>query len=215
MSGEKGTFKETFDKLIKDGFIRARVDGEIVYLEELEPLNRNQKHNIDVVVDRIIKSDNRSRFYDSIETAVNLAEGMVDVLAGEEEFLLSANYACKICGFTVPKLEPKLFSFNAPLGACPHCKGLGITQSVDMELLIPDPSLTLRQGGIRYLKNIVDTENLEWQKMHALIRKYDIPMDTPVRDIPKEKLDRILYGSLEPVSYTLYSRSGSVTEKTT
>ena len=211
--GKKGTFKETFEKLIKDGFIRARVDGEIVYLEEQGPLNKNQKHNIDVVVDRIIKSDNRSRFYDSIETAVNLADGMVDVLADDKEFLLSANYACKICGFTVPKLEPKLFSFNAPLGACHHCKGLGITQSVDMDLLIPDRSLSIRQGGIRYLKNIVDTENLEWQKMYALIRHYDIDMDVPIRDIPKEKLDRILYGSLEPIGYTLYSRSGSVTEK--
>ncbi len=138
---------------------------------------------------------------------------MVDVLADDKEFLLSANYACKICGFTVPKLEPKLFSFNAPLGACHHCKGLGITQSVDMDLLIPDRSLSIRQGGIRYLKNIVDTENLEWQKMYALIRHYDIDMDVPIRDIPKEKLDRILYGSLEPIGYTLYSRSGSVTEK--
>ncbi|WP_286073119.1 excinuclease ABC subunit UvrA, partial [Faecalibaculum rodentium] len=141
------------------------------------------------------------------------ADGMVDVLADDKEFLLSANYACKICGFTVPKLEPKLFSFNAPLGACHHCKGLGITQSVDMDLLIPDRSLSIRQGGIRYLKNIVDTENLEWQKMYALIRHYDIDMDVPIRDIPKEKLDRILYGSLEPIGYTLYSRSGSVTEK--
>lgn len=211
--GKKGTFKDTFDKLIKDGYIRARVDGEIVYLEEMAPLNKNQKHDIDVVVDRIIKSDNRSRFYDSIETAVNLGEGMVDVLAGEEEFLLSANFACKICGFTVPKLEPKLFSFNAPLGACPHCKGLGITQSVDMDLLIPEPDLTIRQGAIRYLKNIVDTENLEWQKAAAIIKKYDIPMDTPVKDIPKTKLDKLLYGSQEPVKYTLYSRSGNITEK--
>lgn len=211
--GKKGTFKDTFDKLIKDGYIRARVDGEIVYLEEMEPLNKNQKHDIDVVVDRIIKSNNRSRFYDSIETAVNLGEGMVDVLAGEEEFLLSANFACKICGFTVPKLEPKLFSFNAPLGACPHCKGLGITQSVDMDLLIPEPDLTIRQGAIRYLKNIVDTENLEWQKAAAIIKKYDIPMDTPVKDIPKTKLDKLLYGSQEPVKYTLYSRSGNITEK--
>ena len=211
--GKKGTFKDTFDKLIKDGYIRARVDGEIVYLEEQAPLNKNQKHDIDVVVDRIIKSDNRSRFYDSIETAVNLGEGMVDVLAGDEEFLLSANFACKICGFTVPKLEPKLFSFNAPLGACPHCKGLGITQSVDMELLIPDNTLTIRQGAIRYLKNIVDTENLEWQKAAALIKKYEIPMDTPVKSISKTKLNKLLYGSGEPVRYTLYSRSGNITEK--
>ena len=167
--GKKGTFKDLFDKMIKEGYIRARVDGEIVLLEELDALEKNKKHDIDIVIDRIVKGDNRSRFYDSIETAVGLAEGMVDVLAGEEEILLSSNYACKICGFTVPKLEPKLFSFNAPLGACPTCKGLGIEQKVDLDLLIPDRTKSIAQGGIVYYKNIVNTENLEWQRMKALI----------------------------------------------
>ena len=160
-----------------------------------------------------MKGDNRSRFYDSIETAVGLAEGMVDVLAGEEEILLSSNYACKICGFTVPKLEPKLFSFNAPLGACPTCKGLGIEQKVDLDLLIPDRTKSIAQGGIVYYKNIVNTENLEWQRMKALIDFYDIDMEAPINKIPKKKLNYVLYGSDRKIAFTLNSRSGMTSQK--
>ncbi|WP_289183859.1 excinuclease ABC subunit UvrA [uncultured Dubosiella sp.] len=211
--GKKGTFKDLFDKMIKEGYIRARVDGEIVLLEELDALEKNKKHDIDIVIDRIVKGDNRSRFYDSIETAVGLADGMVDVLAGEEEILLSSNYACKICGFTVPKLEPKLFSFNAPLGACPTCKGLGIEQKVDLDLLIPDRTKSIAQGGIVYYKNIVNTENLEWQRMKALIDFYDIDMDAPINKIPKKKLNYVLYGSDRKIAFTLNSRSGMTSQK--
>lgn len=211
--GKKGTFKDLFDKMIKEGYIRARVDGEIVLLEELDALEKNKKHDIDIVIDRIVKGDNRSRFYDSIETAVGLAEGMVDVLAGEEEILLSSNYACKICGFTVPKLEPKLFSFNAPLGACPTCKGLGIEQKVDLDLLIPDRTKSIAQGGIVYYKNIVNTENLEWQRMKALIDFYDIDMEAPINKIPKKKLNYVLYGSDRKITFTLNSRSGMTSQK--
>lgn len=211
--GKKGTFKDLFDKMIKEGYIRACVDGEIVLLEELDALEKNKKHDIDIVIDRIVKGDNRSRFYDSIETAVGLADGMVDVLAGEEEILLSSNYACKICGFTVPKLEPKLFSFNAPLGACPTCKGLGIEQKVDLDLLIPDRTKSIAQGGIVYYKNIVNTENLEWQRMKALIDFYDIDMDAPINKIPKKKLNYVLYGSDRKIAFTLNSRSGMTSQK--
>ncbi|WP_289197340.1 excinuclease ABC subunit UvrA [uncultured Dubosiella sp.] len=211
--GKKGTFKDLFDKMIKEGYIRARVDGEIVLLEELDALEKNKKHDIDIVIDRIVKGDNRSRFYDSIETAVGLADGMVDVLAGEEEILLSSNYACKICGFTVPKLEPKLFSFNAPLGACPTCKGLGIEQKVDLDLLIPDRTKSIAQGGIVYYKNIVNTENLEWQRMKALIDFYDIDMEAPINKIPKKKLNYVLYGSDRKIAFTLNSRSGMTSQK--
>ena len=138
---------------------------------------------------------------------------MVDVLAGEEEILLSSNYACKICGFTVPKLEPKLFSFNAPLGACPTCKGLGIEQKVDLDLLIPDRTKSIAQGGIVYYKNIVNTENLEWQRMKALIDFYDIDMEAPINKIPKKKLNYVLYGSDRKIAFTLNSRSGMTSQK--
>ena len=211
--GKKGTFKDLFDKMIKEGYIRARIDGQIVLLEEIDLLEKNKKHDIDIVIDRIVKGDNRSRFYDSIETAVNLAEGMVDVLAGDQEMLLSSNYACKICGFTVPKLEPKLFSFNAPLGACPTCKGLGIEQKVDLDLLIPDRSRSIAEGGIAYYKNIVNTENLEWQRMQALLDHYKIDINMPISKIPKKKLNYVLYGSDVKIAYTLNSRSGMTSRK--
>ena len=206
--GKKGTHKDLLDKLIKEGYVRIRLDGQIVYLEEVEPLEKNKKHNIDVVVDRIVKSDNRSRFHDSLETALKLSDGLAVLLTKDEEILFSSNYACKICGFSVPKLEPKLFSFNAPFGACPECKGLGITQKVDLQLLIPDPSLSIDKGGIRYYKNIVNTENLEWQRMQALIDYYQIDTSVPIKDLPKKKLNYILYGSDVPIAYQLHSRGG-------
>ncbi len=213
VSGKKGTFKELIQRLIKEGFVRARVDGEIVYLEEIEQLEKNKKHDIDVVVDRIVKSNDRLRFSDSLETALKLSDGFAILLTSEKETLFSSNYACKICGFSVPKLEPKLFSFNAPLGACPECRGLGITQKVDLSLLIPDPTLSISKGGIRYYKNIVNSENLEWQRIKALIDYYEIDIDAPIKSIPKKKLNYLLYGSDTPIAYTLNSRSGIVQTK--
>lgn len=210
---KKGTHKDLLAKLSKEGYVRVRVDGTIQYIDEMEPLNKNQKHTIDVVVDRIIKGDNRTRYYDSIQTALNLSDGMVNIMTPDEEILLSSNYACKICGFSVPELEPKLFSFNAPMGACPTCKGLGITQRVDVNLLIPDKNKTIAEGGIYYYKNIVGSLNLEWQRMEALLKHYNIDVNTPIKDLPKKQLDYILYGSDEPISYKLYSRSGTVSSK--
>lgn len=213
ISGKKGTHKDLIDKLMKEGYVRIRLDGKITYLEEVQSLDKNKKHSIDVVVDRIVKSDNRSRFHDSLETALKLSDGLAIVLTKDEEVLFSSNYACKVCGFSVPKLEPKLFSFNAPFGSCPECKGLGVTQKVDLDLLIPDWERSINQGGIHYYKNIVNSENLEWQKMHALIRYYDIDMDLPLKDMPKKQLDKILYGSDVPIAYTLESRSGTTSTK--
>ena len=213
IQGKKGTHKDLIEKLMKEGYIRVRIDGEIKYLEELEPLDKNKKHTIDVVVDRIVKNDDRSRFHDSLETALKLSDGLAILLTNESETLFSSNYACKICGFSLPKLEPKLFSFNAPFGACPECKGLGITQKVDLSLLIPDDTKSIAQGGIHYYKNIVNTENLEWQRIHALIKYYEIDMDTPIKDLPKKKLNYLLYGSDVPIAYQLNSRSGTVSTK--
>lgn len=209
----KGTFKDTFEKLMKEGYLRVRVDGEIRLLEEMEPLEKNKKHDIEVVVDRIVKSDDRSRYYDSLQTALNLADGMASVLTPDTELLFSSNYACKICGFTVPKLEPKLFSFNAPLGACPTCKGIGVIQKVDLDLLIPDRTKSLREGGIAYYKNTAGSMAQEWQRIEALAKYYDIDLDAPIQDLPKKKLDYILYGSDREIPFTLYSTKGLPMEK--
>lgn len=214
VKGKKGTHKDLLAKLTREGYVRVRIDGEVRILEEVEALEKNKKHNIDVVVDRIVKSDDRSRLHDSLESALKLSDGLAVVAYGDDEILFSSNYACKYCGFSIPKLEPKLFSFNAPFGACPECKGLGITQKVDIDYLIPDRSKSIAQGGIVYYKNIVGSENLEWQRFAALLDHYHISVDMPIEQIGKHEMDMLLYGADEPIAYTLYSRSGNVTKKT-
>lgn len=213
VKGKKGTHKDLLATLTREGYVRVRIDGEVRILEEVEALEKNKKHDIDVVVDRIVKSDDRSRLHDSLESALKLSDGLAIVAYGEEEILFSSNYACKYCGFSIPKLEPKLFSFNAPFGACPECKGLGFTQKVDIDYLIPDRSKSIAQGGIVYYKNIVNTENLEWQRFAALLAHYHVSVDTPIEHIDPHALEMMLYGSDEPIAYTLYSRSGNVTKK--
>ena len=147
---KKGTHKDLLAKLLKEGFIRAEVDSEIRLLEEEIALDKNFKHDINVVIDRMVKKEeNRSRIFDSIETALSISDGLVVVKSSDKEFLFSNHYACKYCGFSVPKLEPRLFSFNSPLGACPDCNGLGFKQKVDIDILIPDKELSINQGGIR------------------------------------------------------------------
>lgn len=207
---KKGTFKDTFEKLQKDGYVRVRIDGEIKLLEDDITLEKNNRHDIDVVVDRIVKrSDSRSRIHDSMETALSLADGKVIVSTGDKENLFSSNYACSICGFSVPTLEPRLFSFNAPLGACPTCHGLGITEEVDVDILIPDPDLSINEGGIKYYKNIVGTENIEWQTFAMLCKTYKIPLDKPIKTFTKKQMDIILNGSDRPIKYVIYSSSGN------
>ena len=207
---KKGTFKDTFEKLQKDGYVRVRIDGEIKLLEDDITLEKNNRHDIDVVVDRIVKrSDSRSRIHDSMETALKLADGKVIVSTGDKENLFSSNYACSICGFSVPTLEPRLFSFNAPLGACPTCHGLGITEEVDVDILIPDSDLSINEGGIKYYKNIVGTENIEWQTFAMLCKTYKIPLDKPIKTFTKKQMDIILNGSDRPIKYVIYSSSGN------
>lgn len=207
---QKGTFKDFFDKMRKEGYIRMRIDGEQRMLEEEILLEKNKKHNLDVIIDRVVKNEeSRSRLHDSIETALKLAGGLCLVKIGEEEVLFSSNYACKVCGFSMPPIEPRLFSFNAPLGACDECKGLGITQKVDVDILIPDRSLSIRKGGIRYYKNTVGTDNIEWQRFAVLCDHYGVSIDTPIKQLSKYQLERLLYGSDEVISYSITSSSGN------
>ncbi|HBZ40817.1 MAG TPA: excinuclease ABC subunit UvrA [Erysipelotrichaceae bacterium] len=208
---EKGTHKDVFEKLRKDGYIRVRVNGEIKLLEDEIVLEKNKKHDIDVVVDRIVKqADSASRLHDSLEVALKLADGLAIVDTGKEELLFSSNYACPKCGFSIPILEPRLFSFNSPLGACATCKGLGVTQKVDVDYLIPDRSKSIKQGAIVYYKNIVDSENIEWQSFRILCDHYKIPRDVPISKLTQKQLDILLNGSPEPIKYTIESRSGNV-----
>lgn len=206
---KKGSFKEEFQNWLKEGYIRIRVDGSIFLLEEIKELEKNKRHDIDVIVDRIVKKeDSRSRIHDSLETALNLAKGHALVLNGREELSFSSHFACPLCDFTVPNLEPRLFSFNAPLGACDCCHGLGITEEVDLDNLIPDRHKTIREGGIRYYKNIVGTDNIEWQTFATLLKAYEIDIDTPIEKFTTKQLNRILYGSDRPIAYQITSSSG-------
>lgn len=214
---QKGTHKELFEELLKDGYLRVKVDGEVRMLDEEIVLDKNKKHNIDVVIDRIIKKDGyRSRLIDSLETALKLTggEAIVENLNTKTEKLFSEHLACPICGFSVPKLEPRLFSFNNPLGACPDCKGLGIKNEVDDDLLIPDWDLSINEGGIRYFKTSVGTDRIEWQRFLVLCREYNIDLDKPLKDFTKKELNIILRGSDRPISYTITSSSGNVSKTT-
>ncbi|PKM63744.1 MAG: excinuclease ABC subunit UvrA, partial [Firmicutes bacterium HGW-Firmicutes-20] len=207
---QKGTHKELFEKLLKEGFVRVRVNGEVYMLEDEIVLEKNKKHDIDVLVDRIIKSEeNKTRLHDSLETALRLADGLAIVSNADQELLFSQRYACMKCGFVVARLEPRLFSFNSPLGACETCKGLGVTQKVDVDYLIPDKNKSIRQGGIAYYKNIVDSENLEWQVFKTLCDHYQIDIRKPIKNLTEKELSIVLYGSKEPISYSISSRSGN------
>ncbi len=217
VKNKKGTHKDLFASLQKDGYVRVRVDGEVHLLEEELTLDKNKRHTIEVVVDRIIKRDDyRSRLADSLEASCKLADGEVVVqnLATQEEQLFSQNHACRICGFSVPKLEPRLFSFNSPLGACPTCNGLGITNEVDIDLLIPDMNLSINQGGIRFFKTSVGTDRIEWQRFLKLCEAYHIDLDKSLKDFTKKEMQVILIGSDRPISYEIVSSSGNVSKTT-
>lgn len=214
---KKGTFKDYFADLLKDGYLRVVVDGQNYMLDEEIELDKNKKHDIDVVIDRIIKKEGyRSRLVDSLEVGLKLTGGEVIVqnLTTKTEELFSEHLACPICGFSVPKLEPRLFSFNNPLGACPDCRGLGIKNEVDDNLLIPDWNKSINEGGLRYFKTAVGTNRIEWQRFLVLCKKYKIDLDKPLKDFTKQELSYILDGSREPISYEIISDSGNVSRTT-
>ena len=162
---EKGTQKDILAKILSQGFERVRVDGEIMRISEVPDLDKNKRHDIDIVIDRVVvKSEIRSRIVDAIELACDYSKGYCVFLTESEERLFSQHHSCPKCGFSVPKLEPRLFSFNAPLGCCPDCKGVGIKREVDVDILVPNKELSINQGAIRWLRNIVGSKNLEWQE---------------------------------------------------
>ena len=206
----KETIKEALEK-ISSLYEFGIIDKEVFLLYG------NKKHDIDVVIDRIIKKEGyRSRLVDSLEVGLKLTGGEVIVqnLTTKTEELFSEHLACPICGFSVPKLEPRLFSFNNPLGACPDCRGLGIKNEVDDDLLIPDWSKSINEGGLRYFKTAVGTNRIEWQRFLILCKKYKIDLDKPLKDFTKQELSYILDGSREPISYEIVSDSGNVSRTT-
>ncbi|MGN4126564.1 excinuclease ABC subunit UvrA [Lysinibacillus sphaericus] len=195
VSGRKGTHVKLLEDLKKQGFVRVRIDGELRDLDDAIDLDKNKKHSIEVVVDRVVvKEGIAARLSDSLETALRLAEGrvLVDVME-HEELLFSEHHACPLCGFSIGELEPRMFSFNSPFGACTSCDGLGTTQEVDLELIVPDWDRSLLEHAIAPWEPT--SSQYYPQLLKAVCDHYDIAMDVPVKDLPKEKMDKILFGS--------------------
>ena len=211
VKNEKGSQKDILAKIKSQGFERVRVDGQIYQISEVPELDKNKRHNLDIVVDRIvIKSDVRSRISDAIELACDWSKGYCVFLLPNEEKLFSQHHSCPKCGFSVPKLEPRLFSFNAPLGCCPDCNGLGMRREASREILVPDDNLSLNEGAIRWYKNIRGTKNIEWQEFVFLCKQYKIDMDKPFKDLTDKEKDIVFVGSDKEFKYEITSASGNV-----
>ncbi|WP_252504085.1 excinuclease ABC subunit UvrA [Sporosarcina sp. Marseille-Q4943] len=197
ISGRKGTHAKLIEDIKKQGYVRIRVNGEVIDLDDNIELNKNKKHTIEVVIDRIVvKEGIEARLSDSLESALRLAEGnvLVDVI-DVEELLFSEHHACPICGFSIGELEPRMFSFNSPFGACPDCDGLGTKLEVDPDLVIPDKSLSLNEDAIAPW--IPTSSQYYPELLKTICKHFKIPMDVPVSDLSDEDLNIILYGSKE------------------
>ena len=211
---EKGTQAEVLSKLSLKGFSRVRIDGEFYLLGETPELEKNKRHDVELVVDRLsLKEESRSRLNESIETALDYGRGYMIVVHDGTEKLYSRHHTCPECGFSVPNLEPRLFSFNAPLGYCERCKGLGITREVAEDLLVPDPSLTINEGAIRYYKGIIGTAAIEWQEFCHMMDHYGIPYDVPWKDLTASQKKLIMLGSDTEFDYFIKTQSGNSLRK--
>ncbi|MEG0825944.1 MAG: excinuclease ABC subunit UvrA [Bacilli bacterium] len=208
--GEKGTQKDILEKLKKEGYVRVRIDKIEYELSNEIDLEKNKKHNIDVIVDRLIITDDiRSRLYEAIELATKLSKGkcVIDVL-NKEEIIMSENYACPECDFSLPELEPRMFSFNAPFGACLECKGLGIKYKIDKDLVIPDKNKSLIEGAIVAI-NLEDTNNIIYTQIETICNHYKIDMNIPIKQISSDKLDILLYGTNETLEFNYTAKNGN------
>ena len=214
--GQKGTHEKTIDLMRRDGFSKVRIDGQMYDINDEEiKLDKNIKHSIDIVVDRLkIKEDAKSRIYSSLEIALKYGDGKVSCDIDGHEQMFSEHFNCPYCSFSIPHLEPRLFSFNSPFGACDECNGLGFLKQPSIDLLVPDDSLTINEGAIKYYRNFQGSENLEWQSFDILLNHYHINRDIPFRDLSDFDKDIILHGSKEPLSYQLVSTSLQITRRT-
>ncbi len=211
VDGEKGTHKELLEDLRKDGYVRVRINGENYDLSEEINLEKNKKSKIDVVIDRIVKKEeSHSRLTESIENATKLAKGKVIIeILGEnnKELVFSESFACPYCEFSLAELEPRTFSFNAPYGACPDCKGLGVNLQIDEDLIIPDKTISINDGAIKTLND--DKSSIDYKKLECVCKHYKIDMNKPFNKLTKKEQSYILYGSDELISFKYSSKSGN------
>ena len=204
--GRKGEYSKQIEGYRKSGYARIEIDGSVFDLSEDVKLEKNVKHNISVVVDRLIVKDGmRKRLTDSLETALKLAEGLVAIESDGVTTLYSTNYSCPDCGISIEEIEPRLFSFNNPFGACPQCKGLGYTTRIDEKLVIGDPNKSLREGALCVSGWNLDTGKMSEMYFRALSKHYGFSLDTPVKDLPPEIMNILLYGTNGEKIRTTYS----------
>ncbi len=209
--GEKGTFKDLFEDLRKDGYSRIKVDGMTRDLSEDIVLEKNVKHIISLVVDRLVVNEkSRSRLFEAIELSCKMAGGKVLInVVGDKEILMSENYACTECDYSLEELEPRMFSFNSPYGACPECKGLGVKLSIDPDLLIPNKNLSIKDGAVESFQS-GETLSIYFRKLDSVCKYYNIDLNKPVKDFTKEEYNTIFYGSKDKIHFNVKTRSGSI-----
>ena len=208
---EKGTHKEELEKLRKNGFARVRIDGKMFDLSEEITMEKNIKNTIEVIIDRIIvdKSE-RSRIFEAIELSTKMADGKVIInVIGEKEVMMSEKFACDECDYSIEELEPRMFSFNSPFGACPVCKGLGIELKIDIDRIIPNKNLSIMKGAIASFQS-GDTLNYYYKKLKSVADHYQIDLNKPVKDLSKKELDILLYGTPDKIKISYRSKSGSI-----
>ncbi len=208
--GRKGEHTKVIESIRKDGYVRVRIDGELRELSEEIKLEKNKKHTIEVVVDRIIvKEDIEKRLTDSIETTLSLSDGLVVVhVMDGEDMTFSTKFSCPEHGIGIEELEPRMFSFNSPYGACPHCNGIGFLQKIDSELILPAQALSIREGGIAPMAN--STEGTYYYEMiEAMAKEYEVDLDTPIEKLPQEFIKDLLYGTgKRTIEFTYESKFG-------
>ena len=197
--GRKGTHQKLFEQAKRSGYVRVQVDGSVYELTEDIQLDKNKKHNIEIVVDRLVVKDGiQRRLIDSIENVLELADGLltVDVIGGEP-IQFSQSFSCPDCGISIDEIEPRSFSFNNPFGACPECFGLGYKMEFDEDLMIPDKSLSLSQGAIQVLgwQSCTDPSSYTYAVLKALSKEYDFSLDTPYEDLPEDIQKMLIYGT--------------------
>lgn len=206
---KKGRFEKLFEDLKKDGFGRVVVDGEVFALDEKIELEKNQKHTISVVVDRlVVGEDIKSRLTESLEIALKLAGGIAIIKQDSQEEIFSTNYACSICGYSLEEITPRLFSFNAPFGACENCAGIGYTEEVDLNLAIPNKHLSIRQGALSVGGFKGDEFSFVYKIFEAVAKEYNIDLNTPFEKLPKKQQELLLFGTGEQ-KYDIYSSRGN------
>ncbi|NLO86568.1 MAG: excinuclease ABC subunit UvrA [Clostridiales bacterium] len=217
--GRKGEHTKLLENAQKQGYVRVKIDGEMYELDELPTLDKKKKHNIEIVVERLIVRDTpefRKRLADSMETTAKECEGLVLIdLFDKGTLLFSQNYACPDCGISIEDLAPRMFSFNSPFGACPECSGLGTVMHIGLDAIIPDQSLSLNQGAIQAMAwNVTDKTSMASMFFRALAEKYKFSIDTPVKDLPKKILDIILYGSNDKITVNYEGAHGTAQYQT-